>query len=75
VTPEQIAAAVVRVVQRGRGDVCLPARLKGVHRLVRLLPNGWGAWLLRAIKADQLMANAVHSPERSTYNARIHQPA
>jgi NAD(P)-dependent dehydrogenase (short-subunit alcohol dehydrogenase family) len=75
VTPEQIAAAVVRVVQRGRGDVCLPARLKGVHRVVRLLPTGWGAWLLRVIKADQLMASAVHSPERSTYNARIHQPA
>jgi NAD(P)-dependent dehydrogenase (short-subunit alcohol dehydrogenase family) len=73
VTPEQIAAAVVRVVQRGRGDVYLPARLTWGHRALRLLPTRWSGWLLRVTKADQLMASAAHSPERSTYNARIHQ--
>jgi NAD(P)-dependent dehydrogenase (short-subunit alcohol dehydrogenase family) len=75
VTPEQIAAGVVRVVQRGRGDVYLPARLSWGHRAMRLLPTRFSEWLLRVTKADQLMASAAHSPERSAYNARIHQPS
>jgi len=73
VTPEQVAAAVVRTVERGYGDVYLPTRLTWGHRLLRLLPTRSSEWLLHVTKADQLMAGAAHSPERNAYNARIHQ--
>jgi NAD(P)-dependent dehydrogenase (short-subunit alcohol dehydrogenase family) len=73
VTPEQVAAAVVRAVERGHGDVYLPKRLTWGSRVLRLMPARSSEWLLHVTKADQLMAGAAHSPERSAYNARIHR--
>jgi short-subunit dehydrogenase len=73
VSPEQVAAAVVRVVQRGRGDVYVPWRLTWVHRVLRALPTRWSEWLLRVTKADQILAAAAHSPQRDAYKTRIQQ--
>jgi NAD(P)-dependent dehydrogenase (short-subunit alcohol dehydrogenase family) len=70
VDPEDVAAAIVEVLQRPRLEVFVPKHLGAVNRIVRALPRGFGEWLLRRGGSDQLLAEAAHSAERTEYERR-----
>jgi NAD(P)-dependent dehydrogenase (short-subunit alcohol dehydrogenase family) len=70
VAPEDVAAAIVATVERPRFEVWVPRHLGAVNRFVRVLPRGFGEWLLRVGGSDQLLASAANSPARADYEAR-----
>jgi NAD(P)-dependent dehydrogenase (short-subunit alcohol dehydrogenase family) len=70
VDPEDVAAAIVATVERPRFEVWVPRHLGTVNRFVRVLPRGFGEWLLRLGGSDQLLASAAHTPARAQYEAR-----
>ena len=61
VDPEDVAAAIVATIERPRFDVWVPRHLGALNRFVRVLPRGFGEWLLRVGGSDQLLASAAHS--------------
>jgi NAD(P)-dependent dehydrogenase (short-subunit alcohol dehydrogenase family) len=70
VDPEDVAAAIVATIERPRFEVWVPRHLGTVNRFVRVLPRGFGEWLVRVGGSDQLLAAAAHSPARAEYEAR-----
>jgi NAD(P)-dependent dehydrogenase (short-subunit alcohol dehydrogenase family) len=70
VAPEDVAASIVGTVERPRFDVWVPRHLGALNRFVRVLPRGFGEWLLRVGGSDQLLASAAHSPARAEYESR-----
>jgi hypothetical protein len=65
-----VASAIVGALQKPRLDVYVPSRLGAVNNIVRVFPRGFGEWIGRVTKTDQLLATAVHSPARADYEAR-----
>ncbi|WP_020499750.1 SDR family oxidoreductase [Sciscionella marina] len=71
VAPEEVAAAIVRVLQFPRFDVFVPGFAGALLKLPRALPRGFTDWMARALKADQLLAGGAHSAERTAYEQRV----
>ncbi len=71
VTPEDVSEAIVAALRKPRLEVYVPSHLGTVSALTRVLPRGFADWLARVTKTDQLLASAVHSPERAAYEARV----
>lgn len=69
-TPEDVAGAIVSALQRPRFEVFVPRALSAMNRVTRLLPRAAGEWVMRALKGDQVMVQAAHSPARAEYEAR-----
>ncbi|HKC27500.1 MAG TPA: SDR family oxidoreductase [Jatrophihabitans sp.] len=69
-TPEQVADAIVAVLQRPRLDVYVPRSLNVLGRSLALVPRRGQGWFMRATRADRLLADAAHSPERQAYERR-----
>jgi short-subunit dehydrogenase len=70
ITPEDVAAAIVKALRRPTFDVFVPASLGPINRFTRLLPRSTGEWVVRRLKGDQVMVNAAHSAARKDYEAR-----
>jgi NAD(P)-dependent dehydrogenase (short-subunit alcohol dehydrogenase family) len=69
-TPEQVADAIVAALKRPRLEVFVPRSLGPMNRSMALMPRKGQDWFLRVTKADRLIADAVHSPERAAYERR-----
>ncbi|MFJ9780656.1 SDR family oxidoreductase [Amycolatopsis sp. NPDC101161] len=73
--PEDVADAIVSTLRKPRFDVYVPRSVGTMGKLTRLLPRRFGEGLARALKADQLLASAAHSPARAEYEARAAESA
>ncbi|GAB3133338.1 SDR family oxidoreductase [Amycolatopsis stemonae] len=73
--PEDVADAIVSTLRKPRFDVYVPRSVGTMGKLTRLLPRRAGEVLARALKADQLLASAAHSPARADYEARAAESA
>lgn len=69
VEASDVADAIVKALQRPKFDVFVPRSLNATFRLTRMLPRGGAEWVARALKGDQLLANAEASA-RTAYEAR-----
>jgi NADP-dependent 3-hydroxy acid dehydrogenase YdfG len=74
VEPADVAAAIVKTLQRPKFDVWVPRSLDATFRFTRLLPRAAAEWVSRTLKADQVLLGA--SPEaRREYEARAEASA
>jgi short-subunit dehydrogenase len=73
--PEDVADAIVSALRKPRFEVFVPRSVGTMGKLTRLLPRRAGEALARALKADQLLASAAHSPARADYEARAAESA
>lgn len=73
--PEEVADAIVSTLRKPRFEVFVPRSVGTMGKLTRLLPRRAGEALARALKADQLLASAAHSPARADYEARAAESA
>jgi NAD(P)-dependent dehydrogenase (short-subunit alcohol dehydrogenase family) len=73
--PEDVADAIVSTLRKPRFEVFVPRSVGTMGKLTRLLPRRAGEALSRALKADQLLASAAHSPARADYEARAAESA
>ncbi|MEV4145190.1 SDR family oxidoreductase [Amycolatopsis sp. NPDC049691] len=73
--PEDVAHAIVSTLRKPRFEVFVPRSVGTMGKLTRLLPRRAGEALARALKADQLLASAAHSPARAEYEARAAESA
>lgn len=73
--PEDVADAIVSTLRKPRFEVFVPRAVGTMGKLTRLLPRRAGEALSRALKADQLLASAAHSPARAEYEARAAESA
>jgi len=73
--PEDVADAIVSTLRKPRFEVFVPRSVGTMGKLTRLLPRRAGEALARALKADQLLASAAHSPARAEYEARAAESA
>ncbi|GAB3001357.1 SDR family oxidoreductase [Amycolatopsis acidiphila] len=72
VTPQQVAEAIVGAVARPRFEVYVPRSLGAMNRLLALAPRAVGDVLLRASRADRVLAGADPAA-RAGYEARAVQ--
>jgi NAD(P)-dependent dehydrogenase (short-subunit alcohol dehydrogenase family) len=70
VSPEDVASAIVRALQKPRLEVYVPSHLGAVNNIVRVFPRRVGEWIGRTTKTDQVLSAGVHSPERAAYEQR-----
>jgi short-subunit dehydrogenase len=70
VTAEDVAEAIVAALRHPRFDVFVPRSLGPMNRFTRLLPRRTGEWIVRKLKGDRVLLDAVHSPARKDYEAR-----
>lgn len=70
VSPEDVAREIVAALRKPRFEVYVPKYLGLVTRLTRALPRGFGEWLGRSTKTDQVLLAAAHSPARAAYEDR-----
>lgn len=69
VAASDVAAAIVKTLQRPRFDVYVPRSLDATFRFTRILPRAAAEWVARTFKGDQVLFAA--SPEaRREYEAR-----
>jgi NAD(P)-dependent dehydrogenase (short-subunit alcohol dehydrogenase family) len=73
--PEDVADAIVSTLRKPRFEVFVPRSVGTMGKLTRLLPRRAGEAIARALKADQLLASAAHSPARADYEARAAESA
>ena len=70
VTPEDVAAAIVRALQLPRFEVFVPRETGAIVKLTAMLPRALREGVARALKADTILLEAAGSPERAAYEAR-----
>ena len=70
-TPEDVADAIVDAVRHPHLDVFVPKAMGGMNKVFRALPRGAVERLGRMTKADMVMMEAAHSPERTAYEKRV----
>lgn len=71
VTPEQVAAGILSALERPRPDVYVPRSLGVAVRTGGLIPRRVGEWLNRVLGGERAALDAMASPERRSYDARI----
>jgi NADP-dependent 3-hydroxy acid dehydrogenase YdfG len=70
VEPSEVADAIVAALQTGRYDVYVPSSISAMTRLGALLPRRTVDTVLRALKADQVLARPDHAA-RAAYERRM----
>lgn len=70
VDPEDVAAAIVSVLERPRFDVFVPRHLGWIFRVMRLLPRPVAEFVLVRSGASTLLTSAVHAEARAAYERR-----
>jgi NAD(P)-dependent dehydrogenase (short-subunit alcohol dehydrogenase family) len=58
--PEDVANAIVEALQTGRVDVFVPKSVKGLFRLMNLVPRRVADFVTKVLKADQVLVNPDH---------------
>jgi NADP-dependent 3-hydroxy acid dehydrogenase YdfG len=58
--PEDVANAIVEALQTGRVDVFVPGYVKGMYRLMNVVPRSVADLVAKLLKADEAMANPDH---------------
>lgn len=71
VTPEQVAAGILSALKRPRPNVYVPRSLGTAVRIGGLIPRHVGEWLNRVLGGERAALDAMESPERGGYDARI----
>ncbi|MGN6128828.1 MAG: SDR family NAD(P)-dependent oxidoreductase [Nocardioidaceae bacterium] len=74
VTPEDVAAAVVDALRFPRPDVYVPASMALAVRAAALLPRRVGDWVNKALGGERTALDAIDSPHRRGYEARVAGP-
>lgn len=64
-----VAEAIVKAVRKPRFEVFVPASLDVMNRFTRLMPRRVAEWIVRSLKADQVLDGAEPSA-RKEYEAR-----
>jgi NAD(P)-dependent dehydrogenase (short-subunit alcohol dehydrogenase family) len=67
--PEDVAEAIVEALQTGRVDVYVPKSLKGVFRIMNVVPRSVADFFSKMLKADQILINPDHLA-RGAYEQR-----
>jgi NAD(P)-dependent dehydrogenase (short-subunit alcohol dehydrogenase family) len=75
VQPEDVAAAIVRSLQKPKLRVSVPGYLAKVLGVVRIFPQGVGDAMAKIGDSGNLLAGAAHSPDRAAYEARTVESA
>jgi NAD(P)-dependent dehydrogenase (short-subunit alcohol dehydrogenase family) len=70
VDPQDVAAAIVGVLQRPRFDVFVPRYLGWIFRVMRLVPRPVAEFVLVRSGASTLLTSAVHAEARAAYERR-----
>lgn len=70
ITPEDVAAGIVRAVRKPRFAVHVPRSAGPLIRTTTLLPRRFGLWMGRAMGADTVFLDALKAPERNAYEHR-----
>jgi NAD(P)-dependent dehydrogenase (short-subunit alcohol dehydrogenase family) len=72
--PEDVAEAIVEALQTGRVDVYVPKSLKGVFRMMNVVPRSVADFFAKVLKADQILINPDHLA-RGAYEQRTGDPS
>jgi NAD(P)-dependent dehydrogenase (short-subunit alcohol dehydrogenase family) len=72
--PEDVAEAIVEALQTGRVDVYVPKSLKGVFRMMNVVPRNVADFFAKVLKADQILINPDHLA-RGAYEQRTGDPS
>ena len=70
VTAEEVAAAIVAVLQRPRFAVHVPAAAGRMHALSQLLPRRVREALMRTMRTDRVLTQIDHTARRA-YEERV----
>ncbi|RCW46299.1 NADP-dependent 3-hydroxy acid dehydrogenase YdfG [Halopolyspora algeriensis] len=70
VTPDDVAEAIVEVLQRPRPEVYVPKALGVSVRYGGLMPRRMGEWVNRKMGGERMFLDALNSAERKNYEAR-----
>ena len=71
VTAEQVADGVLSALRHPRPNVYVPRSLGTAVRVGGLIPRRIGEWLNRVLGGERAALDAMDSPERGGYDARI----
>ncbi len=71
VTPDDVAAAVVGALKSPRPNVYVPKSLGTAVKTGSLVPQRVGEWLNRVLGGERAALDAIDSPERAAYEARV----
>jgi short-subunit dehydrogenase len=72
--PEDVADAIVEALQTGRVDVYVPKSLKGVFRMMNVVPRSVADFFSKLLKADRILINPDHLV-RGAYEQRTGDPS
>jgi NAD(P)-dependent dehydrogenase (short-subunit alcohol dehydrogenase family) len=72
--PEDVADAIVEALQTGRVDVYVPKSLKGVFRMMNVVPRSVADFFAKVLRADQILINPDHLA-RGAYEQRTGDPS
>ena len=70
--PEDVAGAIVELLQTGKFQTFVPKRLDAVIRFNALAPRRFAEAITRLVKGDQVLLSADHGA-RAEYHARMEQ--
>jgi NAD(P)-dependent dehydrogenase (short-subunit alcohol dehydrogenase family) len=70
--PEDVAGAIVDLLQTGKFETYVPKRLNAVVRFNALMPRGFAEMVTRAVKGDRVLLSADRTA-RAAYDARMAQ--
>ena len=73
VEPEDVADAIVNVLEFPKFDVWVPKVSAGIFKVMTLLPRGGREWVGRALNADKVLAEPDPA-QRAAYEARAARP-
>ena len=75
VEPEEVAEAIVGALKEPRLYVFVPPSLGRSVRMGPLIPRRIGEWLNRVLGGESMLTDAMHTPARAEYEARVGRSA
>jgi NAD(P)-dependent dehydrogenase (short-subunit alcohol dehydrogenase family) len=75
VEPHEVADAIVSALKEPRLDVYVPKSLGTSVRTGPLIPRRVGEWLNRVLGGESMLTDAMHTPARAEYEARVARSA
>lgn len=73
VTPEQVARAILSVIERPRPNAYVPRALGASLKPAALVPWRVGEWLNKVTGGERAVLDALHDPARAAYEARVNR--
>jgi NAD(P)-dependent dehydrogenase (short-subunit alcohol dehydrogenase family) len=75
VEPHEVADAIVEALKEPRPSVFVPKSLGRNVRVGPLIPRRVGEWLNRVLGGETMLTDAMHTPARAEYEARVARSA